>query len=297
MRMTLTNATIAQEVNGRLFAPAGSPVMFPSIARVRPKITDGMSTYHAFRLQVNQRLTRGLQLRGAYTFAKSLDTGSSWAGSADFGNEAGNPRYLIMQDKGYSAFDIRNNLTVNFSYDLPGQNLTGGLHHVLGGWQASGIVTVQDGSPFNVGTGYTPDHWETIEDYPDLVGEVKYDHRNPDRYFDPSAFAIPGQAAYPANPDLPAPENPGYIGNLQRNYLIGPGNYVWNFVLAKRFNITERMNVQFRSEFFNFLNRVNFSTPSTTLFENSRVASTQTGVIDSTDGTAREIQLGLKLEF
>ena len=299
MRMTLTNATIAQEVNGRLFAPVGSPVMFPNIGRVRPKITDGMSAYHAFRLQLNQRLARGLQMRGAYTFAKSLDTGSSWAGSADFSNEAGNPRYLIMQDKGYSAYDIRNNLTINFTYDLPGQNLSGAVAHVLGKWQASGIVTAQDGTPFNVNTGYGPAHWSTIEEYPDLVpgATVKYDTRNPNAYFDPSAFAIPGQTSYPSNPTVPAPENPGYIGNLQRNYLIGPGNYVWNFVLAKRFAITERVNLQFRSEFFNFLNRVNFSTPDSTLFEDSRVASTQAGVIDGTDGTAREIQFGVKIEF
>ncbi|MBI4479413.1 MAG: TonB-dependent receptor [Acidobacteria bacterium] len=298
MRMTLTNATIATPTpDGRLLAAVGSPVMFPNIGRVRPKITDGLSAYHAFRLQVNQRLTRGLQLRGAYTFSKSLDTGSSWAGSADFSNEAGNPRYLIMQDKGYSAFDIRNNLVVNFTYDLPGRNLTGVVGHVLGGWQTSGIITVQEGSPFNVGTGYTPSHWSTIEDYPDLVpgAVVKYDHRNPNAYFDPSAFAIPGQTSYPTS--FPAPANPGYIGNLQRNFLIGPGNYVWNFVLAKRFNITERVNLQFRSEFFNFLNRVNFSTPNASLFDNSRNRNTQTGVITGTDGTAREIQFGLKLEF
>ena len=302
MRMILTNASIAGLRDGRLFVappvpPATTvPVMFPNIGRVRPKVSDGMSTFHAFRLQLNQRFAGGLQMRGSYTFSKALDTGSNFAGSADFSN-SGPPRYLALQDKGYAAFDIRNNLSVNFTYDLPGRNLTGVVGKVLGGWQTSGIVTAQSGSPFNVATGFRPNQFSTIEDYPDLVpgAKVKYDTRNPSQYFDPTAFAMPGFTEFPTT--FPATANPGFIGNLQRNFMIAPGNYVWNFVLAKKFSVTERVNLQFRSEFFNLLNRPNFSTPESTLFQQNRNRDPEVATITSTDGTAREIQFGLKIEF
>ncbi|HWP84112.1 MAG TPA: hypothetical protein VNN17_02905, partial [Terriglobia bacterium] len=296
MRVILTNSSIAQEVNGRLFVPVGSPVMFPSIARVRPKVSDSRSSYHALRLSLNQRLARGLQLRGSYTFSKTIDTGSNFAGSADFSND-GTPRYLGLIEKGPAAFDQRQNLTVNFTYDLPGRNLSGLIGHVLGGWQTSGIITAQSGSPFPVSTGYAPNHFNTIGGFPDRVASkaIKYQPRNPDAYFDPTAFTIPGLTEYPTS--FPAPVNPGYIGNLGRGVLVGPGNYVWNFVLSKRFPVTERVGVQFRSEFFNLLNRPNFSDPNATLFDQQRRKNAEAGTISGTDGTARELQLGLKVEF
>ncbi|MBI4479411.1 MAG: TonB-dependent receptor [Acidobacteria bacterium] len=296
MRMILTNTSIAQELNGRLFVPPDAPIMFPNIARVRPKVTDGQSNFHAFRLQINQRMTRGLQLRTAYTFSKALDTGSTFAGSADFTNDS-QPRYQGLQAKARAAFDLRHNLNVNFTYDLPGRNLTGALGQILGGWQTSGIITATSGTPSDVSTGYTPNQFNTIGGYPDFVAgsKVKYDPRNPDKYFDETAFTVPGLAAYPTT--FPAPANPGYIGNLARNFLDGPGNYVWNFVLAKKFAVTERVSLQFRTELFNMLNRPNFGTPNATLFNNQGIASEQIGRITSTRGTAREIQLGLKVEF
>jgi hypothetical protein len=302
MRVILTNSTIAEEQNGRLYVPVGALVMFPNIGRVRPKVTDGQSNYHAFRLQLNQRFTRGLQLRGSYTFSKVLDTGSNFAGSADFSND-GTPRYLGLQEKGNAAFDIRNNLVVNFTYDLPGQNMTGVAGKVLGGWQTSGIVTAQSGSPFQVSMGFTPNQFNTIGAFPDRVAgkKIKYDERNPSAYFDPTSFTVPGLTEFPATfpfpATLPSGQAYGYIGNLGRGVLTGPGNYVWNFVLAKKFPITERFNLNFRSELFNLLNRPNFSQPNATLFQQARTRNPDLARILTTDGTAREIQFGLKLEF
>jgi hypothetical protein len=311
MRVILTNSSIAQEVSGRLYVPVGSPVMFPNIARVRPKVSDGQSSYHAFRMSLNQRMMAGLQLRGSYTFSKVLDTGSNFAGTSDFSND-GTPRYLGLQEKGNAAFDIRHNLTVNFTYDLPGGNLTGVLGHVLGGWQTSGIVTAQSGSPFPLSTGYAPTQFNTIGGAPDRVPgkEIKYDPRNPDAYFDPTAFTVPGLAEYPTTFPFPQtlpyqvtlpngqPTNAyGFIGNLGRGVLVGPGNYVWNFVLSKRFPIRESINIQFRTELFNMMNRPNFSEPGSALFEQNRSRNSETGVITGTDGTARELQFGLKVEF
>jgi hypothetical protein len=151
--------------------------------------------------------------------------------------------------------------------------------------------------------GFTPNQFNTIGAFPDRVAgkKIKYDERNPSAYFDPTSFTVPGLTEFPATfpfpATLPSGQAYGYIGNLGRGVLTGPGNYVWNFVLAKKFPITERFNLNFRSELFNLLNRPNFSQPNATLFQQARTRNPDLARILTTDGTAREIQFGLKLEF
>jgi hypothetical protein len=140
-----------------------------------------------------------------------------------------------------------------------------------------------------------------LTQYPDKVGSIKYDTRNPDRYFDPSAFTFPlGYAAGEA-----ATLGGAFVGNAARSSLIGPGSATVDLVLQKTFRVTERVNVNFRSEFFNAFNRVNFGTPSGSIFTANTVQPDGTrgvynpnvGVITSTSGTPRQIQFGLRLEF
>ena len=251
------------------------------------------------RARMNQRLSRGFQLRGAYTLSKALDEGSNFTGNTDFENGDARGRYGAVKDRGRAAFDIRNALTVNFTYDLPGQSLTGVGGRILGGWQASGILTAQSGNPFNPSTGFNPRWWSTtgIGSYPDLVIGVKarYDTRNPERYFDPSTFKMPG-----APDSAPRTPNTGFVGNLERGFLTGPGIWTTNFVLAKRIELRENLRLQFRSEFYNLFNRPNFADPNPNLYtgDDNRVdENTQVGRITATTGSAREIQLALKLEF
>jgi len=305
MRVVLANPSQAfEQSNGRLLVPmaaqrglpAGvSNLIHPAFGRLRPKQTDGSSNYFAFRLQLNQRAWRGLQMRLSYTFSKSMDTGSAFAGSNDFGNESGAPRYLGLQEKALSAFDLRNALSANFTYDLPGRDLTGVAGHVLGGWQLSGIITVQDGNPFSPDTGLAPAQFTNIVDYPDAIAGSKpsYDARNPNRYFDPSMFTIPTLTAHDANV-----AHTRYIGNLGRNILIGPGLATINAVLAKNFRLMENASLQFRSEFHNLFNRPNFGSPESTIFDSGSLQeSDSVGLIQSTATNSRQFQLGLKIVF
>ena len=132
-----------------------------------------------------------------------------------------------------------------------------------------------------------------VGDFPDAVAgaEIRYDTRNPDRYFDPSAFANPPNTA-----------TLGFVGNAARNNLIGPGISQFNVVLTKRINFTERVNLRFRSEFYNLFNRANFGRPNGAVFD-SRTPFTSPGVnptvgrITDTDTTSRQIQFSLKIEF
>jgi hypothetical protein len=90
------------------------------------------------------------------------------------------------------------------------------------------------------------------------------------------------------------PANSGFYGNLGRDTLIGPGLATWDLSLLKDTRLRENLNLQFRAEFFNLLDRANFNTPNAVVFTPSGVSPTA-GVITSTSTTSRQIQFGLKL--
>jgi hypothetical protein len=177
-------------------------------------------------------------------------------------------------------------------------NLTGFTEAIVGGWSVNTIVTVQSGFPFTPQMSYNPsrngDTKNTVRPFinPAFTG-------NPvpgtvSEWFDPTAFIAP-------------PNNSGFYGNAPRDTLIGPGLATWDFSLMKETRIRERLNLQFRAEFFNILNHANFNTPnlivavltpppqgSTTVSTLAQVNPTA-GQITSTSTTSRQIQFGLKL--
>jgi hypothetical protein len=167
---------------------------------------------------------------------------------------------------------------------------------VLGGWQVNGIITLKNGQPFTIGGGGTPAALTALNVTPvpnvapDFNGPVVFGSPNKSedpsgrrRYFDPNAFSLPGSRQ---------------IGNAGRNTLIGPGTATWDLGLTKNFDITEEVRVQFRSEFFNVLNRPIFAFPENRIFTGSGARNPAAGLINSTVGTSsREIQFGLKLLF
>jgi hypothetical protein len=101
------------------------------------------------------------------------------------------------------------------------------------------------------------------------------------QYFDPNAFAVTVNGTY---------------GNVGRDVLAGPGLATVDVSLLKNTAVREHLNLQFRAEFFNVLNRTNFSTPNPVVFASNSSAPVSTaGVISATSTTSRQIQLGLKL--
>jgi hypothetical protein len=106
----------------------------------------------------------------------------------------------------------------------------------------------------------------------------------PSQWFNPAAFLAPANTA----------ANGGFYGNVGRDTLIGPGLATWDFSTLKDTRIRERLNLQFRAEIFNLLNRANFNQPNAIVFTPSGVSPTA-GVITSTSTTSRQVQFGLKL--
>ncbi|HML15383.1 MAG TPA: hypothetical protein VK419_00090, partial [Bryobacteraceae bacterium] len=263
-----------------------------TLANTWTYFSEGDSSYNALQVDLNHRFSNGLALRGVYTWSKTLDDGDSPNATTSGGEPAlvSNP-FDLHADWGLANFDVRNVAVINVSYALPfgaGKqflNSAGGAEKLVSGWTVNSIVTLQGGFPFTPQLSYNPantgDSKNPVRPFvnPAFTGPVILG--NPNEWFNPNAFLAP-------------PNSSGFYGNLGRDTLLGPGLATWDFSLFKDTRIGERMNLQFRAEFFNVLNHPNFNTPNAVVFTPSGVSPTA-GLITSTSTTSRQIQLGLKL--
>jgi hypothetical protein len=236
----------------------------------------GNSNYHSLQARFQQHLARGVTALAAYTWSKSIDDASSFfssAGDPNFPQDS----YNVRAERGRSNFDTPHRFVLSYSYDLPfGKGR-------LGGWQTYGIWTFQSGRPFTVALLPDFDNSNTgrsqlgfgSNDRPDLLRDPKLENPTAQRWFDTAAFAIPPR---------------GSFGNAGRNILDGPAFQSINVSLVKDTHLTESVNVQFRAEAFNLLNRPNLGLPD--VF----VGSPTFGRILSAQNP-RHIQLGLKALF
>jgi hypothetical protein len=167
-------------------------------------------------------------------------------------------------------------------WDLPfGKNRrwasAGAISHLVRGWQISPILEVQKGLPVTPSVNGNPVN-TTGGQRPDRLrdGNLSRGERSPDRWFDPSAFSVPA---------------PFTFGNSAANVLYGPGLANLDLTVARTFRITEKISLDFRSEFFNVFNDAHFSFPNTV------VNTPQAGLISETSSSARQIQFGAKLIF
>jgi hypothetical protein len=280
---------------GTVYYSKGSPLANPDLANSTTWISRGVNSYNGLTVDVNRRFQSGLQLRGVYTFSKNLDEGTAWNSSVG-ANAPGFVMYPARPDWDYGPAntDVRHLAVTNGTYELPfGQGkhwLHGGgfwQQKAINGWTASAIVNLQSGLPFTPQLGFNPSNNGDSRNpvrpsvNPDFRGKVI--EGKPSQYFNPNAFIVPDSGTY---------------GNLGRNTLNGPGLSTLDLSLRKNTAITEKLNLQFRSEFFNVLNRTNFGTPNTVVYSSASSAPSPTaGVITTTATTSRQIQFGLKLLF
>ncbi len=265
-----------------------------ALANTWTYFSEADSSYNALQIDVNHRFSGGLSLRGVYTWAKSIDDGDS-VNATTSGNEpalASNP-FNLRADRGLANFDVRNAAGINGVYELPfghGRrflgNGSGFGDTMISGWGINSIVTVQSGFPFTPQLSYNPsnngDTRNPVRPFvnPAFTGPVILG--SPNQWFNPAAFLAP-------------PTNSGFYGNLGRDTLTGPGLVDWDFSLLKDTRIHERLNLQFRAEFFNILNHANFNSPNAVVFTPN--LSPTAGIITATSTTSRQIQFALKLRW
>lgn len=282
--------------------PAGS-YFVPTTTRANPTLantwswfSEGDSSYNALQVDVNRRFSGGLTVRGVYTFSKVLDDGDSLNATTSGGGPAlaSNP-FDLKSDWGLGTFDIRHVAVMNVTYALPvgrGRRYLADYQGVANGlisaWTVNSIVTLQGGFPFSPQLSYNPsnngDTRNPVRPFanPDFTGKLILG--KPGKWFDPNAFLAPANT----------PANGGFYGNVGRDTITGPGLATWNFSALKDTRISERLNLQFRAEIFNLLNRANFNLPNAVVFTPSGVSPTA-GAITSTSTTSRQVQFGLKL--
>ena len=255
--------------------------------------TEGNSAYNALEVDLTKRLAHGLQFRTNYTFSKNLDMNSGLTG-AQSSNQAqmildrNNPR----RDWGPSALNVTNQFSFSASYELPfgkGKpwlaNAAGLVDKLAGGWQLNGITTLLSGFPFTpqIGSNRSGDGDIRNPDRPNLnpnfTGPVVLG--NPNQWFNPAAFSLPAAGTY---------------GDLGRGTYEGPGLAEVDLSLLKTTAITERINLQFRMEVFNVLNRSNYGSPNPIVFSGT-APSSSAGLITTAATLPRQIQFGLKLIF
>ena len=255
--------------------------------------TEGNSSYNALETEVAHRLGKGLQFRANYTWSKNLDMNSALTG-AQATNEAQMilDRNDLRRDWGPSALNISNQASISAHYELPfGQDkhwlgtTSGAKSKLFDGWQLNGIATFLSGFPITplVGSNRSGDGDTRNPDRPSLnsgfSGPIVLG--NPNEWFNPNAFVLPSAGTY---------------GDIGRGTLTGPGLADVDVSLLKNTAVTERMSLEFRAEFFNVLNRVNFGPPNTTVFANGAI-NASAGLITTLATNPRQIQFGLKLIF
>ncbi|HKC84788.1 MAG TPA: carboxypeptidase regulatory-like domain-containing protein, partial [Blastocatellia bacterium] len=235
---------------------------------------DANGHYDGGFVKMEKRYSNGLFLLSSYTFSKSIDNNSGEIEANDT-RDRNNKRL----DRSRSRFDQRHRFGASYGYELPfgpGKkflDVKGAAGFLTGGWNIQGILSLSSGFPFSVTAASVHNTGSFIPQYANRVGDGKLENPTPNQWFDVNAFTQPAV---------------GTQGNSPRNVLDGPGYKNFDFSLTKNNRLTERVNLQFRAEFFNIANHPNFGLP------NGNISSPARGTITSVaDG--RDIQLGLKL--
>jgi len=257
----------------------------PSLGTITYRDTSGRANYHGLEATVDKRLSRGIQLALAYTWSHSIDDVLEQFGAE---REVIQDKRNLQGDRGNSGFDRRHRLVGSYVIELPfgdGRRWLrdGGFARIaLGGWQFSGIVSMQSGAYFDVSInpitrlGVTgPVQWR-----PDLVGDRSVVSPGPEGWLNPAAFAVPQNA-----------DGSYRFGNLGRNTLLGPGFFNVDAALMKNFHVGETRRLQIRWEVFNATNHPSYGLPNSTL------GDPDFGTIRTTISTPRQMQFGIKFVF
>ena len=278
------------------------------------------STYHAGQLSLNRRFNSGFNFNMSYTRSKFIDNGSDIFSSS--GNNLPQSTALptafggLTADKSVSLYDRPNRFVLTSVYQFPFMRSQKGiLGHVAGGWQITGVYTLESGAPLNILAG---------------VDEDGFDGNTNDRpYYNPSgtpgvravaSSASPTGYVNPDNGNAPiAFANAQYIalgactsnlqcagGNLGRFTARTPRQNNLDTSLTKIINATERVHLEFRAEFFNVLNHRQYGIPSVSPFDtgtstiSANVTSSLAGRFLNAgyaDGGSRSIRYQLKIVF
>jgi hypothetical protein len=241
----------------------------------------GNSSFNGLLTRLERRYSNGLSFLLSYTYGKSIDNTPGTPYNVTPSRSSAMNRENLAAERGLSGFDIRQRLVFSPVWELPfgkGKAFLSGkgpASYLAGGWEISGILSLQSGRPFTALVSRDNSNVLASVDRPDIIGNGNAGPKTVQQWINVSAFQI-----------APA----GTFGNGGRNNLIAPAFKNLDLVLGRRFVITERWSVQFRAEAFNLANHPNFDAPAQT------VDNPSFGSIPSAQ-SPRQIQFGLKIRF
>ena len=249
---------------------------FPTLGPIYQRQNIANSSYNSLQLKVDKRLSSRLSLLASFVWSKSIDDADSVIPGLGDSFGAQDERNLRLE-RGLSVFNVGRRLSGGFAYALPSSRIAKAL---LSNWSTSGILTFQDGSPFNpvyFGTDFansgTPNRPNVV---PGQSVNLPSDQRTAEQWFNPAAFQDPA---------------PFTFGNAGRNTLPSPGVAIVDMALHRSFSIKEKARLEFRMEGFNVLNHPNWGIPG-----QYPDFGPYFGRI-FTSGEPRRFQLGLRTDF
>jgi hypothetical protein len=288
---------------------------FPDLRHIIQATNLGYSKYDSLQVSFNQRGWHGIDTQYNLTWSKCFDTNSvNRGGAGDYpqiNNQNGTSGSVNVRDTyGLCDHDVRLNFNVGGVYNLP-------AIHALGkragdGWRISTIYTAISGRPFTAllggggdpsGQGLTGSAIRAAWD----GSPIHYNTRNPDQYVVES-YTAAGEPDPCGDTSGDLPLSPFYVpcagtaGNSRRNQLIGPGLSQWDVTLIKATKLTETVNLEFRWEVFNVLNRANFhyfpdNTLGATFGTITKTSDVAVGNPVIAQGGPRNMNFALKLTF
>jgi len=324
--LSLPGAVITTNTPGN--AQLRAPFQGASIITFRQEQTTAQSSYNSLQISLTRRLSKGLEFLASYTYAKAIDNGSggvaNLAATVDVGVILGN-QLDNRAHRGVSSFDRPHRFVLSYLWDLPRPALAARSsvgRKLLSNWEIAGIITAMSGLPIDIVDGgagsfyglnggnnpLARPNWA-----PGATRSTATSNIPPGYLFNPFAFARPivptGQLIPSSNGTATAAATGTDLGNVGRNVLRGPKQTNVDFSIIKRFPFRESKNIEFRAEFFNLFNHVNFANP----VSNLNAVSSSGGSIDpntgriidpgdfgritSTSNNPRLIQFALKLNL
>ena len=339
---TIMDVSYVGSKGTRLFANEDLNPLVPANLRIMPNVTPpyatqgrldnlqggrltrtngGSSNYHSLQTMVTRRMSKGMMIRGSYTWSKSIDNASEIFGVAQTNSPQNTALPSIYGglaiDLGISVFDRTHRASITYLYELPfGASSSGLKARALKGWQVRGITTFETGVPLNVYNGLDADGIGGNFDRADYNPSGRRGVRaqwNPARcpttnYCDPESAMAPIAASDAMYIGLPAQTGnaPARTGNLGRNTLRTPGVNNFDMILQKTTQITERFSLELKSEMFNIWNHSQYGSPSISPFSpgqqgiSANVATSPAGRFlrpQFADGGGRVVRYGATVRF
>jgi outer membrane receptor protein involved in Fe transport len=257
---------------------------FPNINQIQYHSPMGHSSFHGLDVQLEKRYSRGHSFSLGYGWGHALSNVGE-----QFGPDVGfQDPWNWNNNRGTAGFDIRHKFVAGYIYEMPfgkgrrWANRPGALDLLVGGWQLSGLTTMRTGMVYNPTLPNPQTALGTVKVQqwrPDRIAKGTVPNPNPDRWFDPSAFVRPCDAAGCR------------LGNAGPNILTSGGAINTDLGLSKYFQLSERFRLQFRWESFNAFNTPAFGRP------NGNLESPDVGKVRDTVSAPRVMQWALRLAF